>query len=77
VVFCTVIPYVLNSWALARATASRVAVYVFLQPLIASALAIVVLKERLTPRTVVAGALILAGLAVSMAQPRLATEEVA
>lgn len=77
VVVCTVVPYVLNSWALARTGASQVAVYVFLQPLIASALAILVLKETLTLRTVAAGILILAGLAVSLARPRLPAEEVA
>ena len=77
VVVCTVVPYVLSSWALARTGASRVAVYVFLQPLLASALAILVLKERLALRTVVAGSLILAGLAVSLARPRLPAEEVA
>jgi drug/metabolite transporter (DMT)-like permease len=77
VVLCTVVPYFLNSWALARTGASRVAVYVFLQPLIATALAIVILNERLTARTIVAGLLILAGLAVSLARPRLPAEEVA
>ena len=49
----------------------------FLQPLIASALAVVILKEHLSARTVVAGVLILAGLAVSLARPRLPAEEVA
>ena len=77
VVLCTVVPYALNSWALAHTGASRVAVYVFLQPLIASALAVLILKERVTPRTVVAGSLILAGLAVSVARRRLPSEEVA
>ncbi len=77
VVVCTVVPYALNSWALARTGASQVAVYVFLQPLIASAVAILVLKETLTGRTIVAGILILSGLAVSVARPRLPAEEVA
>ena len=77
VVLCTVVPYALNSWALAHTGASRVAVYVFLQPLIASALAVLILKERLTPRTVVSGTLILAGLAVSVARRPLPAEEVA
>lgn len=66
VAFCTVLPYLLNSWALARTHASRVAFYIFLQPLLASALAIGILKETLTLRTVVAGVLILAGLAISI-----------
>ena len=61
IVFCTVIPYLLNSWALARTHASHVAFYVFLQPLISTVLAILVLGETLTSKTLVAGILILAG----------------
>ncbi len=71
VLFCTVMPYLANSWALARTPASRVAFYVFLQPLVASALAVVVLRERLSAKILTAGGLILAGLAVSMARGRL------
>lgn len=71
ILFCTVLPYLWNSWALARTKASRVAFYVFLQPLIASGLAVAVLGERPTPRTFLAGALILCGLAVSAARQRL------
>ena len=70
IVFCTVIPYLLNSWALARTHASRVAAYVFLQPVIASALAMAVLGERPTGRTAVAAALIFAGLAVTLRPAR-------
>jgi drug/metabolite transporter (DMT)-like permease len=70
IVLCTVIPYLLNSWALARTHASQVAFYVFLQPLIATALAIPILGENLTAKAVVASALILAGLAVSVARGR-------
>jgi drug/metabolite transporter (DMT)-like permease len=77
VLFCTVIPYALNSWALAHTGASRVALYVFLQPLIASALAVAVLKERITLRIAIAGVLILSGLAVSVVRRRLPAEEVA
>ena len=71
VVFCTVIPYLLNSWALARTHASRVAFYVFLQPLISTVLAIAVLGEALTPKTVVAALLIFAGLGVTLVGGRL------
>ncbi len=66
VAFCTVLPYLLNSWALARTEASRVAFYIFLQPVIASALAIWILNETLTLRTVGAALLIFAGLGVSI-----------
>ena len=71
VVLCTVLPYLWNSWALARTEASRVAFYVFLQPLIASVLAVFVLGEKFAARTAVAAALIFAGLGVSVAvRPR-------
>jgi drug/metabolite transporter (DMT)-like permease len=71
VVLCTVVPYLLNSWALARTHASRVAFYVFLQPLIATLLAIAILGETLTPKTAIAGLLIFAGLAVTLPRERL------
>jgi drug/metabolite transporter (DMT)-like permease len=70
IVLCTVVPYLLNSWALARTHASRVAAYVFFQPVIAATLAIVVLGERPGWRTLVAGALIFGGLAVSLRPAR-------
>jgi drug/metabolite transporter (DMT)-like permease len=70
VLFCTAVPYFLNSWALARVSASRVATYVFLQPVIAATLAIVVLGERPEWRTGLAAALVFAGLAVSLRPSR-------
>lgn len=66
VLFATILPYLWNSWALARTEASKVAFYVFLQPLIATSLAVTILGERLGARTAVAAALIFAGLAVSV-----------
>jgi drug/metabolite transporter (DMT)-like permease len=71
VLFCTVMPYFLNFWALSHTNASRVAFYVFLQPLVATVLAILLLGERLTGRTLAAGGLILAGLAVASVRGRL------
>ena len=66
ILLCTVLPYLLNSWALARTHASHVALYVFLQPILSTALAIAVLGEALTPKTAAAALLIFAGLAVSV-----------
>lgn len=66
VVLGTVLPYLWNAWALARTQASRVAFYVFLQPLIASVLAVVILGESLSIRTAAAATLIFAGLAVTV-----------
>jgi drug/metabolite transporter (DMT)-like permease len=71
IVFCTAIPYLLNSWALARTHASHVAFYVFLQPVITTVLAIAILGETLTAKTVVAALLILAGLAAAVLRGRL------
>jgi drug/metabolite transporter (DMT)-like permease len=61
----TVGAYGLNQMALARAEASLVAVYINLQPLLATAGAMLLLGERPTARVFVAGGLILAGLALS------------
>jgi drug/metabolite transporter (DMT)-like permease len=71
IIFCTVIPYLLNSWALARTHASHVAFYVFLQPVIATVLAIGILGEALSWKTVLAAVLIFAGLAVGLARGRM------
>jgi drug/metabolite transporter (DMT)-like permease len=56
--------YYLNAWALARVPPSTVAVYVYLQPLIAFALAPMILGESLSSRTVIASLLIFAGVLV-------------
>ncbi len=71
ILLCTVIPYLLNSWALARTAASRVAFYVFLQPVISTVLAVAILGEALTPKTVLAALFIFAGLAVTLVRVRL------
>jgi drug/metabolite transporter (DMT)-like permease len=71
ILLCTVIPYFLNFWALSHTDASKVALYVFLQPLVSTLLAILFLGERLTGRTLAAGALILAGLGVTAIGGRL------
>jgi len=56
--------YYLNAWALARVPPSTVAVYIYLQPLIAFALAPMILGEALGPSTIVASLLIFAGVVV-------------
>ena len=60
----TVGAYYLNAWALARVEPSTVAVYIYLQPLIAFALAPLILNEKWNPRTWLASALIFSGVAV-------------
>lgn len=62
--------YYLNGWALARAPPSTVAVYIYLQPLIAFAVAPIILGESLSIHTVIASLLIFAGvLAVTRRRP--------
>jgi drug/metabolite transporter (DMT)-like permease len=62
----TVGAYYLNAWALERVAASTVSAYIYLQPLIAFAVAPLVLgaDEQWGPRNWVAAALIFAGVAV-------------
>jgi drug/metabolite transporter (DMT)-like permease len=59
----TVGAYYLNAWALARVAPSTVAVYIYLQPLIAFALAPMILGESWSSRTWLASLLIFAGVA--------------
>jgi len=73
----TVWAYYLNSWAVTRVTPSIVAVYIYLQPLLAIGFAPMILGETWNSRTVVACALIFAGVAVVTIGGRsVAVEEV-
>jgi len=61
VLVATVFTYLGNAWAIARATPTMVAVYVYLQPLFVAILGFVQLGEPIRPRTILAGGLILTG----------------
>lgn len=62
----TVGAYYLNAWALERVPPSVVAVYIYLQPLVAFAVAPLVLgdEERASARTLIAASLIFVGVAI-------------
>lgn len=60
----TVGAYYANAWALARVSPSTVAVYIYLQPLIAFALAPLILGESWNSRMWIASLLIFAGVAI-------------
>ena len=60
----TVGAYYLNAWALGRVPPSTVAVYIYLQPLIAFSAAPLLLGEKLSWKTIVASLLIFAGVLV-------------
>ena len=73
----TVGAYYLNSWAITRVPPSVVAVYIYLQPLLAFGLAPLVLGESWNSRTILACALIFAGVAVVTIRSRSrAVEEI-
>ena len=61
VIFPTIMAYYWNTWALARVEPSIVAVYIYLQPLIGTFLAVFVLGEQWKPRIFPAMALIFTG----------------
>ena len=68
VVYIIIVPtvgaYYLNALALARVEPSTVALYIYLQPLIAFALAPLILNEAWNPRTWLASVLIFSGVAL-------------
>lgn len=60
----TVLAYYLNAWALMRVAPSVVAIYIYMQPLLAFGLAPLLLGESWNSRTILACGLIFAGVAV-------------
>ena len=61
VLFPTVLTYLLNSWALARVDSSEVALFIYLQPILASTLSVFILGEPLTPRLGIASIFVFLG----------------
>lgn len=66
----TVLTYFLVSHVLVRIAASTVAAFTYLQPLFGGLLAILFLAEPLTPRILLAGALIFVGVGLTALRPR-------
>ena len=70
VIFPTVLGYLLNSWALARVESSRVALFIYLQPVVTAALSVTFLGERITGRLVASSALVFLGVLLASRRPR-------
>lgn len=64
IIFPTVGAYYLNGWALTKVPPSTVAIYIYLQPLIAFGFAPLLLGEQFNSRTIIAALLIFAGVAI-------------
>lgn len=60
-IVATVVPYLLNAWALARVSPSTVAAFVYLQPIIGFIMAVIFLGERIDLRFAAAAFLVFAG----------------
>ncbi len=58
----TLVPYFLNAWALARVDPSTVAIFVYLQPIVGFALAVIFLGENVSLDFIIATLLVFAGL---------------
>ena len=65
----TVVTYFLNLWAVKRVVATRVAIFIFLQPLIAASLGVAFRGEEVTLRFGVAAALVFAALLLRDSKP--------
>lgn len=70
VVGATVITYFLNLWAVKRVQASRVAIYIFLQPVIAVVLGVTIRGEQVTPRFLIATVLVFIALMLRDGSPK-------
>ena len=64
IIFPTVVAYYLNAWALTKVPPSTVAIYIYLQPLVAFGFAPLLIGEGFNSRTIIAALLIFAGVAV-------------
>jgi len=62
IIGATVVTYFLNLWAVKRVRATRVALYIFLQPVIAAVLGVAFRGEDITPRFLTATALVFTAL---------------
>ena len=69
-VFPTVLAYLLNTYALARVSASTTAVFIYLQPLVSVGTAVLVLGERPGPTALLAALLLFAGIGLVVIRRR-------
>ena len=75
IILATVVTYSLNYYALGRVPSSQVALFIYLQPLIATSTSIAVGRDVLSPRLLLSAALILGGIALTALSYRDEAEE--
>lgn len=67
----TLATYFLNNWALKHTQSSQVALFIYIQPVIAIGLATLLLREPLTPRTIASCLVIFLGVLIALFQRRV------
>jgi len=75
-VFATTAPYILNALAISRLSSSTVAVFIYLQPVIGAAAAVVFMGDNIDIRFAVASLLIFTGLFITTRPVRVETGHV-
>jgi drug/metabolite transporter (DMT)-like permease len=66
IIGATLLTYLLNNWALKRAPSGNVAIFIYLQPVVAGLIGFFFLKEEITVRMIICSGLILSGLLFSI-----------
>ncbi len=66
IIGATIITYFLNNWVLKRIESSKVALFIYLQPVIAAIIGVTFLHEKITTMMVASISLILAGMIITL-----------
>ena len=74
IVFATVITYSLNYYAMGYVESSKVALFIYLQPVVAGSLSVALGREEITDRLLVSSALIMLGLLLSTIETKSASK---
>lgn len=70
ILFATLLTYFLNNWALQKVSSGLVAVFIYLQPIVAGIVAYFYLGEEITSRMVICSLFIFAGLVFTLIKPK-------
>ena len=74
IVFATVITYSLNYYAMGYVESSKVALFIYFQPVVAGSLSVALGREEITDRLLVSSALIMLGLLLSTIETKSASK---
>lgn len=67
----TLLTYLLNNWSLKKASSGNVALFIYLQPIVAGVLGFLFLDEEISLKMLLCGGLIFTGLLLSIRKPKL------